>query len=112
MKISDLNVRIQIEECSLNTNSNGYEQKEWISIRNIWSKVENINSSEFIQADKTNIRVTNKFIIRYDKTLLEYDMRNLRVKYNNKKFLIKNIDDTETSKTYIYIVAEVINNGG
>ncbi len=111
MNISDLNVRIAIEECTLNTNSNGYEQREWINIRNIWSKVENIGSNEFAQADKSNIRVTNKFIIRYDKTLLQYYISNLRVKYNNKKFLIKNIDETETTKTYMYIIAEVVNDG-
>jgi SPP1 family predicted phage head-tail adaptor len=56
--------RVRIEEQVTERDSDGIEQREWVTVATVWAAVEPLSAREFVQSGQVQSSVTAKIIIR------------------------------------------------
>jgi SPP1 family predicted phage head-tail adaptor len=109
MNIGELDKRIEIIRLATSTDEDGFSTTEPVVLKKVWAKVQNLYGREYYQAASVQQENTVKFTIRY---LTELD-QTMQIRFNNKIYDIKSIDNIKYQNKFIEIKAieGVLNEG-
>lgn len=101
VKTEELRHRITIQKLLPAKDKEGFEVPQWIDLKAVWAKVENLYGREFYAAAAVQQEKTVKFVIRYLKGLDE----SMRIKFGKKTVSILDdegniIDTKEVDKVF------------
>ena len=85
VNISELNKRIEIQNFTITTNENDFDEEEWTTFTTRWAKKVSLSGGEFWSAKAVNSEEVVKFIIRYSKNLDVLFSKNAKLKYRIKR---------------------------
>lgn len=111
MNIGKLNQRIEIQGYSGTVDSSGYEVVSWTKVIECWAQVSNMSGKEYYRAGQENSSISTKFLIRYNKLIMNYDAEKLQILFLGKKYNVRYVNNVDMKNEYLEIIAEVINNG-
>lgn len=97
-----LNRRISIERLQLTPDTLGGFTEVWQPLSQPWAFIKPMSGRELLSADKIEATAVSRFVIRYNKNLLESDRVLYRGVYYNIRSLV-NIDELDE---YTEITAE------
>ncbi|HEY8390109.1 MAG TPA: phage head closure protein [Clostridia bacterium] len=99
MTIGELNRRVDVLELFEERDDFGGVTSNWLTIAQVWAKIEPISGTEFFKAEQISAETTTKITIRYYKTLNVMH----RIRYKDKIYEIKCISDLETAHRWTVI---------
>lgn len=107
LEIGSLKHRVTIQKLVMNVNENGFEIEAWEDYKTVWASVSNLSGKEYYQAAAVQAEESVKFIIRY---IEELDA-SMRIKFRDKIYNIKSIDNISYENRYMEIRAMTVDSG-
>lgn len=101
--ISQLIHRITIQELTVVTNENGFDEETWSDLMTVWSRKENLSGREFWAAKVVQGELTVGFGVRYGKWVDTLDSRTNRIVHGTKIYNITFVDNVEFQGKFVRI---------
>ena len=96
--------RIKLVQRKSITNKNGFQGNEFVDLKEIWSKVEQVKITERIQSSNEQIPDEKRFIIRKSAEP-NIDINDLFIKYKDKLYEAIGYETFNSLEDFICIVA-------
>lgn len=107
-KIKDLqrirDKKLGIYENKVIVDDEGYEEKEYVLVREVWGSVRNIKGREFYEADQTNNLDIKTFNFDYFPNL----SHDSYIKYNEEYYNIEHVDNINNNNFEYEIKARLV----
>lgn len=104
MELAQMKSRIKLIHRKSNINKNGFQVNEFIELKEIWSKVEQVKITERIQSSNEQIPDEKRFIIRKSAEP-NIDINDLFIKYKGKLYEAVGYETFNSLEDFICIVA-------
>ncbi|PRR84528.1 phage head closure protein [Clostridium vincentii] len=108
MEIGDLRHRIIIQKFTTVVNKNGFELEAWQDYKTVWASVSNLSGREYYQAAAIQAEKTVKFLIRH----IDDMDTSMRIIFKDKPYNITSIDNRDYANKYLEIKALEVDIGG
>ncbi len=99
--------RILILQKQTGTDPDGYPTEEWVPVVTVWAAVEPIAGREYFTAAAINAQHQVRFTMRYRADVTP----DMRLQYNGQDYEIKAVLDLGGRRTWLQVMAEVIQSG-
>lgn len=93
MNIGSMKHRIEIVTIGSTVDEEGFPIEGEIVFKKVWARVNNLYGKEFWSAKAVQSENTVTFSIRYSKDLAELDTKRYKIKFQNRYFDIKHMDN-------------------
>lgn len=104
MELAQMKNRIKLVQRKSITNKNGFQGNEFVDLKEIWSKVEQVKITERIQSSNEQIPDEKRFIIRKSAEP-NIDINDLFIKYKDKLYETIGYETFNSLEDFICIVA-------
>ncbi|MBU3100666.1 MULTISPECIES: phage head closure protein [Clostridium] len=108
MTIGDLRHRITLQKLTTIINENGFESDVWQDYKTVWAAVSNLTGREYYQAAAIQAEKTVKFLIR---NIEDLDT-SMRILFKDKQFNITTIDNMKYENEHLEIKALEVDSSG
>lgn len=104
MELAQMKNRIKLVQRKSITNKNGFQGNEFVDLKEIWSKVEQVKITERIQSSNEQIPDEKRFIIRKSAEP-NIDINDLFIKHKDKLYEAIGYETFNSLEDFICIVA-------
>lgn len=103
MQVGRMRYRIEIQDYKSTQDADGFETREWMTVRTVWADIAPVSGKEYMASNKETAEITNKIYIRFRSGIKS----TMRIKHGDRIFEIESVLGDKRSGMLTIMAREV-----